>query len=284
MSGLAQVYNSLGQYQIDSAQAQLVQDQVRQSKLTTRQQIYDQYRYEKAMTPTPEDLREKERANSLRRARNDPPPAEIWSGAAMNYLLKDILDAEGRAGLCGPVIPLNADYVKRLNFSTGTTTGSATMIQEGQQLQWPPVLQNDPFGKQRDLIESLLPQAIEVCKQGGGKNDPLNKILTALGQMRKALDAEVENISADEWIGGSRFINQLRESAKMLQAPNAANFFNGQWSAKGSTVGDLIHDMGSKGLKFAACAEGDENIYNVIYRQMVNYDANLGRYCPPPGR
>src|SRR5262249_4929561 len=150
--------------------------------------------------------------------------------------------------------------------STGTTTGSVSLIKEGQNLTWPPVLQNELFDKQREAIEANIQQAIEVCKRGGGKNDPLNKVLTGLGQMRKTLDAEVEQFTADEWIGGSRFINQLRDSAKMLQAPNAANFFNGKWQATGNTVGELISNLGNKGLKFAACAEGDEDAYNVLYR------------------
>jgi len=275
LAGAAQVYNSLGQYQIDNAQSQLITDQVRKSQLDTRQKIYDQWRYEKAMTPTLEDLRERDRMNASRRARNDPPPAEIWSGVAMNTLLKDILDCEGRSGCRGPQIPLAQDVVSRLNVTTGTTNGSVSLLKQGQALQWPPVLQKDAFTVQRDSINSLLPDAVEIVKGGGGKNQPLNNVLTALVQMRKTLDAEIESFTPDEWIGGSRFINQLQDSAKLLQGPNAANYFNGKWAASGTTVGELIYNLGQKGLKFAPCAEGDEDAYNVLYRLMVNYDAGL---------
>jgi hypothetical protein len=64
----------------------------------------------------------------------------------------------------------------------------------------------------------------------------------------------------------------------MLQKPNAGNYFNGKWTASGRTVGELVYNMGQKGLSFAPCAEGDEDAYNVVYRQMLNYDAGLSRY------
>ena len=74
---------------------------------------------------------------------------------------------------------------------------------------------------------------------------------------KKTLDANVANYSADEWIAGNRFINQLRDSAKMLQKPNAANYFNGKWQATGSTMGDLARSharMSWEGVAFAFSA------------------------------
>ncbi len=278
-SGVAQYYSSAGQYQIDRAQAELINDQVRQSKLDTRRRINDEWRYEQSLIPKNEDLRQRDREYASRRARNDPPQAEIWSGAAMNTLLKDMLKFEGQSGIRGPDIHIDPDVVRRLNVVVaGTTSGSVSLIREGQPLTWPPVLLNDDFNAVRGTIDSQLPLAVEKVKVGsGGKNEPLLKVLADLGKMKKTLDANVDNYSADDWIAGNRFINQLRESAKMLQKPNASNYFNGKWMATGSTVGDLIYNMGQKGLAFAPCAEGDEDAYNIAFRLMSNYDAGLGR-------
>jgi hypothetical protein len=276
-SGVAQVYSSVGQYQVDRAQASVINEQARQAAVDTRRKINDEWRYEQSLLPKNEDLRQRDRENASRRARNDPPSAEIWSGAAMNTLLKDILNFEGQSGLRGPDIPIDKDIVRRLNVVVaGTATGSVSLIREGQALTWPPVLQNDDFDAFRNSINTLLPQAVEVVKQGaGGKNEPLLKVLADLGTMKKTLDANVANYSADDWIAGNRFINQLRDSAKMMQKPNAANYFNGKWMASGNTVGDLLYNMGQKGLTFAPCAEGDEDAYNVAFRLMSNYDAGL---------
>ena len=93
-------------------------------------------------------------------------------------------------------------------------------------------------------------KAVEIVKREGGKNEPLTKTLTAMTKMRTTLNAEIDNMSADDYIKGSRFLNQLTASVKLLQEPNAVNYFNGKWQASGGTVDELIYNQAQNEVVF----------------------------------
>ncbi len=68
-----------------------------------------------------------------------------------------------------------------------------------------------------------------------------------------------------------------------------SNYFNdGKWSPKGKTVDILIHDISTKGLKFAPAVPGDEAAYTALYRALRDYDASMvqfvGATAPVPVR
>src|SRR6516225_5595731 len=83
LNGVANVTNAYGQYQNQINQARLTNQQVEQEKIRTRRMYRDQQRYEQSLIPSAQDIREQDRLNDLRRARNDPPSTEIWSGTTL---------------------------------------------------------------------------------------------------------------------------------------------------------------------------------------------------------
>jgi hypothetical protein len=71
-----------------------------------------------------------------------------------------------------------------------------------------------------------------------------------------------------------RFVNQLNDSVRALQSPNVANFFSA-WTLTATNVGELIHQMTQKGLRFAPVTLGNEAYYTALQRAMATYAAGL---------
>jgi hypothetical protein len=82
-------------------------------------------------------------------------------------------------------------------------------------------------------------------------------------------------LTPDEYIRGMRFANQMQESIKSFDNPNAANFYNGKWQVKANHVGGLVDQMIAQGLRFAPAAVGSEVAYQSLYNSLISYDAAL---------
>jgi hypothetical protein len=95
--------------------------------------------------------------------------------------------------------------------------------------------------------------------------------------MTTQLNRQVARVASNEWIEGKRYLDQLQSAVQALQDPSAANYFNGNWSAKGNTVAELVNYMAQNGLRFAPATTGDEGAYQALYRQLADYSNAAGQ-------
>jgi hypothetical protein len=51
-----------------------------------------------------------------------------------------------------------------------------------------------------------------------------------------------------------QYLDQLGSAVTALHDPNAANYFNQTWTAKGRNVAELVENMRKNGLDFAPAA------------------------------
>jgi hypothetical protein len=282
LAGAAEVTNANAQYQLTTQQARIVKEQSRQAQIETRRKTFDEMQYEQANTPTAEDLRDQERATNLRRSRNDPPSVEIWSGQVLNNLLADIQKTQATQGVWGPAIPLDPDTLRKINVTTGTTRGEVAMLKGGGPLDWPLALKKDLFDKERQKIDQLVPQAVRSTASGAANDKALDELLEATKALKKRVgEAGKGELSCNDYVKAMRYTNQLYEAVRILPEQGAANYLNGQWQARGNTVGDLVNDMTRNGLKFAPATDGGENAYTSLYHYILAYNSALGRMAPP---
>jgi hypothetical protein len=182
LTGVSNVIGSVGRYRQSNQQARVMNEQARQSQIQTRRMLFDQMRYEQAMTPTANDLREQERQEALRRARHDPPLSEITSAIALNAIFDHIQRIHTTQGLRGPLVPINPEVLRKINLTDGTTRGSTSLFQNPQAFSWPLVLERDEFTRERKALEEQIPQAITQLTQYG-------KVPAAQqNQLRKTVD------------------------------------------------------------------------------------------------
>jgi hypothetical protein len=274
MSGSADIVNSQGQYLVQRQQANLTREQVQSAKIDNRRKALDEWLYERAVTPTPEEERERARMQNVMRSRNDPPITEIWSGKALNDLLQVIQQKQGRGQ--GPPVALAPDVVSRLNVTSGATPGSVGLLREGGRLTWPLALTAPDFDTERKKVDQFAAQAFKQASEYGAvPPDAIRGMAAGVDSMLEQLRAHVGDLTPSDYIKAKRYLNELEGTIKTLQDPNVAKYFSGKWVPKGNSVGELVAQMTSQGLRFAPAVGGDEAAYVATHRAMVTYDDGL---------
>jgi hypothetical protein len=276
LQGTASVINAQGQYMNQTQDARIRYEQWQQTRMDTKSKAIEQYIWEQGLVPTNEDLKEKRLQYELRIARNSPPANEIWSGEALNTLLRDIQQKQVR-GVMGPSVIIDPAQLPKIGFTDGTTVGGLPIFGNEGKLQWPFELQSDLFDKNRARLDQLAPQAVQQAKAGRVEFKTIKDLQAEVDKMQAALSANIADMSPTDAIVARRYLNQFNNAIVTLKTPNAQSYFNGTQVARGDTVGELVDSMTRQGLKFAPAIQSHEAAYTGLYNSLLAYDLSLGQ-------
>jgi len=241
-----------------------------------QRKIYEEWKYERNDQPTLEQIRREGWEQAYKRAIFNPPLGDIWSADALNRIFDHASRIQGR-GVAGPTVPLDDETVKQINFSTGVA-GNVGALKDKGKLHWPSVLERKEFGTERNLFTHL---AADAVRQGAMNNkvDPgtIKALEINLAALRDKLAERIRDLSPDNYIGAKHYLNRLDQALRILKRTDVAKFLNNEYAARGKTVGELIQDMSSLGLRFAPAVSGNEAAYNALYHGLVAYDLDLAR-------
>jgi hypothetical protein len=277
LRGTADVIGAQGQWMKDVQSADLTKEKVRQTKIDTRRKNFDEWQYERKNTPTFEDDREHFRMEDWRRSRNDPPLSEIWSGESLNYLLDQIQHAQAQLGP-GPTVQLDPDVLSHINVNSGPTAGNAGLLKDGGRLRWPLPLRAGPYQSDRQQLDELLPKAVKQASSGNQVDaDTLNDMTTAVSDINAKIKENIDSLTPNDYSAAKRYLRELGSGIKLLENPNASKYLSGQWSASGASVGQLVSDMTSKGLRFAPATQADQPAYIAMQRALAAYATSFAQ-------
>lgn len=271
LNGAANITTANAQYQLTIQQAKQAREEARRSALETRKQTLLERDWERSLQPDPEQIRQQQMQKSLQRSRNNPPSVEIWSGTALNDLLRAVQSSQ-KSGATGSDVPLSPEVLKHINFTTGTTYGGVGLLRNDGKLTWPYALSQSAFDSTRKQMNELLPQAIEQARSGPVSAEVLNTIRSTQQQLDRILDAQAANMTPSEFTEASRYLRELKDSLRVLQQSDVAKYFRPAWTPQGATVGELVQQMTREGLRFAPAVSGDESYYTALHRALVDYD------------
>lgn len=271
LSGVADVTNANGQYLSQVQQARLQQTQADSAKLDFRMKLDQDQRYLKSLQPTPEQIRQKEIADAIQRARNNPPAVEIYSGQALNSLLTAIQRSQ-LSGVRGPMVPIQPETLRHINLTTGVTRAGSGVVRDLTKFEWPLALVEMPFDDNRAQVEKLGKLAADQAGSGAVEPKVINGLQKAVNGLIATTKDQVANMTPTEYVQAMRYLRELNEALPVLQDPNVANYVNGKWAAQGNNIAEMVQDMTNRGLKFAAAGSGDEPWYTVLHSAMVQYD------------
>jgi len=276
LRGAADLTAATGKYWKDIQQARMTREQSRQMALETqRRRIMDEAAYER-MKPTGLDLYRAGQRASLDWARTDPPATFIWSGQALNDLLRSVSNSGWPDKLNrGPNIPLEDDTLKGINFTDGSSRGNIGLLKDAGKVNWPLPLHETQYDDARKRLSKNLIWAVQQLKE----KDPLDRatlrdIQADYKSLNDRLAANVSDLSPSQYIESRRFLNQLGEAIRALEDPRVGNYF-GAWSPKGKNVAELVSQMLKDGLRFAPAASGDEASYRSLYQALKAFEAGL---------
>jgi len=282
LQGFASTITATGQYSKDIQIARMYREQSRQMALdTARRAIQFQNWYENQALLSNSRLRDAEMALELDRARKDPPDSEIFSGRALNTLLRSVNTVTSISRLNrGPTVPVDEVVVKHINLSGGTSPGNIGMLKdaykEDWKPEWPEVLLGDNLEEARATLTASLRSAVNTLRNRDDlSRAKKNDIKLAYEALLKALNEADNELTPSQSIDARSFMNRLSSAIKALNDPKALNYFNNTWNAKGKNVAELIDHMNREGLKFAPSAPGDEAAYRAIYQALRSFEVGL---------
>jgi hypothetical protein len=275
MNGKANVINATGQYYSQLQQARQASEVANQMQIDTRNKLIQQRMYEASITPNSEDVRQQEMMQKLRVSRSNPPQQDIWSGMALNSLLTAIAGPTNN-GIRASSVPLPEGALAHINYTTGKAHVGLGLLRDNGKFDWPLILQDDAFKKQRDRIDLLAPQAVMQATMGRVEPKILRELPSLCDVMDQNLKLMVSSAAPDEYMIGKKYLRELRASFKILESPDIASYF-GRYTPRGNTVAELVQHMSDLGLTFTPCVPGDETWYVSLYQSFLKYDTELGQ-------
>jgi hypothetical protein len=276
LRGVADIVGAQGKFAVDIQQSKLTREQRRQAEIDTRRKLFEEWQYERANTPSLEDLRDQDRKLARRRALNDPPMTEIWSGLALNTLLDHLKTLQGN-GARAPSVAIDEETLKRVNVTSGSG-GNVGLLKNDGYLNWPLPLKGEEFADERSAIDKDLPKLVQQASTNGRVDaGTLTATKKNLESLHDKLARNVGDIGTTQYIEAKRYLNFLNDAMRALGNDDVANYFNQKFAAKGKTAAELVKYMGDKGLKFAPATPGDEAAYRALHQALAIYDVSLGQ-------
>jgi hypothetical protein len=269
LRGTADVVTAQGKYLASLQQAGLLKEQTRQAAIETRRKSFDEYLYEREKTPTFRQERERVAQLELQRSLSDPSTSEIWSGQALNTLLAD-LAKRPHDETSGQTIALDEDLLRHINLTTGQ--GNVGLLKNAGRLSWPLALLGDANSADRELLNSLAPEAINQAVRGRVDKGTLKEMFESVHRIRRRLAADIKDVTPTQYVEAGRFLSNLDDALKVLSHPDAGDYFTRKYTAQGRTVAELVKHMTAQGLTFAPAIPGDGPAYLALHRALVAYD------------
>jgi hypothetical protein len=268
LRGTADLITSQGKWLQSLQQAGLLQEQNRQAMIETRRKSFSESVYERQNTPTFEQERERVSRLDLRRSLNDPPASEIWSGQALNTILADLAKRQPEES-SEPNIALDEDLQRHINIVAGH--GSAGLLKSEGRLSWPLALVGDSYKSDRELLNALLPAAMNQALNGQVETSTLRQMTRSVQQMHRQLATDISDLTATQYMGANRFLANLDDGLKVLSRADAGDFLTRKYTAQGRTVAELVKHMVAQGLTFGPANSGEEGAYETLYRALAAY-------------
>jgi hypothetical protein len=278
LQGAADLTRANAQYYQTIAQARLTRQEAIRSSLETRRAMIEEAEWERQHMPDPEKIRQRTLERELTTARVSPPPTDIWSGRALNALLRHLVTQLGD-GAKGPRLPLSEDLTKHINVKVGDSVGNVSLLKNKGELDWPEALQGSAFKEGREGINKLMQRAYKSA-DSGNLPDPatLNDLLAQHRRLRETLNNNISELKPDEFIEANKYLKEVGQTIRGLQDPNVVHQFSDDWKPKKArSVADLVKHMSEKGLLFAPASEDDQAAYIALYHALAAFDAGITR-------
>jgi hypothetical protein len=65
---------------------------------------------------------------------------------------------------------------------------------------------------------------------------------------------------------------ELEDAVRLLRRPDAGNYLNRTYAARGKIVAELVQHMAKLNLRFASALEGDARAYHVLHQSLAKCD------------
>jgi hypothetical protein len=203
----------------------------------------------------------------LKRIRDNPTPADIESGDALNAALDQLSDPRIHSSTLRMAdTPISAAMVRDIPFRNAAEAVTFSLSQLRASTQWPAVLLEPRFAQERADFEALVEEARKDSLDDGQVTpatlQKLRGMVTRLQQKLAAmpLDDRAENQEA------LKFVKTVTALTRMLERPDIEQVLAELKKMEHTTVGNLLAFMHTFNLRFAeAQTPRQRQIYRELY-------------------
>ncbi len=215
---------------------------------------------------------------TARRLRENPTPADIRSGDALNVVLDQVNSPQAylrTAQLASKSIP--SSLVKNIPFKyaiQAITISLGELSQRGV----PDALRDNPaFEQERQAVRAILKDAKQESDSTGQVSpEKLSKARTAIKALKDKVDATLEQ-GAPGRKESDNFLKALFGLTKMLETPDVSRFLKELDTVPSTTLGELLGFMNSFNLRFGPADSGPQQAaYSQLYPLLVALRDEVG--------
>jgi len=271
--GTADVMRAYGQLGLTSEQARILREVATQAQLDTDKKRLDTLNYLRANTPTYTDKQKKIALQELDRIQNLATPSEIWSGNALNVLLKDLIQKSLSKPLKLHPLPLNEKLMSHINVTAKKGFGNIGLLRNDGRFEWPVALQEIASAEEQ---KNMTADAQEAYRRAAA-NRPFANFVDDLSRdvagLRERLLKRANDLPTDQYLAAKRFLNNFDDALAAIKGGDVRRNidFHKEFSGEGKTIQDLVDYMGKNGLRFAPAVNGDEDAYQALHSLLAAY-------------
>jgi len=199
---------------------------------------------------------------------------EIYSGRALDTVVKDLTSAGPTTLLRRPSRTLSPDLLAHINLRPANSDGgNPALLKLADRLSWPPALLGNEYATGRHTLSSLLGRGIQQARSGRLDPHAVNDLQSALNAMRTRLSAHAIDVSAGDYVQAVRFLYDLSGAIAALDYPEVDRLTDPHLFSQAMTVSELVTYLAGKRLAFAPATPGDEAAYDRLYEALVDCHA-----------
>ncbi len=263
--GMGMFAQGVGEYNVNTAQARAINAQtlgMMNEYMYEAQQVRN-YKYYQQLK-----AHKANRNMSLnaiyQRLRDQPDDYDIQNGDALNVALNQINDPKVYAAAMKEAqAPVPPDMIRNIPFDFGSEAVTISLSELTNEEDWPLILRDKSFAKQREAFEQAVKTAMEEDDKGELSLETIAKVRQAV----QGLKEKVETLEAgsQQRIEAENHVKALAGLTRMLQKPDVDHLLKGLEDYKGTTLADLLAFMRAFNLRFGAATNDRQR---AIYEQL----------------
>ena len=229
-----------------------------------------------------------------KRLRDNPLPADIDSGDALNVILDQVTDPRIHysSALRMGTAEVPGAAIQQIPFVNASEAVSFSIHQLAAKDGWPFALRGDAFADLRAAYQQTAAQALEEDELGEIKPETLAKLRSLASRIRAKLEQSPPEDPRDR-VEAENYVKTLMGMTRMLERPDVEKVLGQLESIKETTIGNLLGFMHHYNLRFGPARTADQRqVYEQLYPKMASLrdrilkesgiDGGAPKDAPPP--
>jgi hypothetical protein len=225
----------------------------------------------------------------LTRLRDNPTPADIERGDALNVILEQLSDPRiHSSALRMTRVPIKNTWIKEIPFHYASEAVTLSLHSMSSDDNWPTALRGDNFKAEREGFRKAIDAALEQDKEKDLTPETIQNVRKAIDRLRDKVETGIPKDSKD-YIDAEHYLKALYGMAKMLENPVLDQVLASLEKYDGTTVADLLAFMQMFNLRFgSATTPRERGLYQNLWPlldqqrdQIMNQMADKIKGAPP---